>query len=136
MTRADATLTAASLLTALLVTVHLAGDIVRHADAGGLTSLAVLVVVVTIWLYGTTILAGRTSGYVIMILMSVVGLLIPVVHMKGAGVAATLGRSDGDFLFVWSLLALGAGAAFTLLLAVRGLWGLRRGAPRGMAQHP
>src|SRR5436190_7998122 len=81
-------------------------------------------------------LPGRRSGYVIMILGSVLGLVIPVVHMKGAGVGAALVQSDGGFFFVWTLLALGAGAAFTLVLAARGLWGLRRGAPPGSKGLP
>ena len=80
-------------------------------------------------------LPGRRSGYVIMILGSVLGLVIPVVHMKGAGVGAALVQSDGGFFFVWTLLALGAGAAFTLVLAARGLWGLRRGAPPSSKGH-
>lgn len=127
MTRSDATLTAASLVTVLLVTMHLAGDVVRHMEPGGLLILSVTAVVVTLWLYGTLILSGRASGYVIMILGSLLGLLMPVLHMKGAGVGVTLGRFDGDFLFVWTLLAVGASSAFTLVLSIRGLWGLRRG---------
>jgi hypothetical protein len=32
-----------------------------------------------------------------------------------------------DFFFVWTLLALGASAAFSLILSVWGLWSLRTG---------
>ena len=101
-------------------------DIVRQMEPGNLSILVILVLIVTLWLYGTLMLPGRRSGYVIMILGSTLGLVIPAVHMKGAGVGAALVQSDGGFFFVWTLLALGAGAAFTLVLAARGLWGLRR----------
>jgi len=133
MTKPNVILTTSSLVTIFLATCHLADDIARQMEPGNLSNLVVLVLIVTLWLYGTLMLPGRRSGYVIMILGSVLGLVIPVVHMKGAGVGVALGRSDGDFFFVWTLLALGAGAAFTLVLAARGLWGLRRGAPGSTA---
>jgi hypothetical protein len=128
MMKPNGILTTSSLATIFLVTFHFADDIVRQMEPGNLSNLLVLVLIVTLWLYGTLMLPGRRSGYVIMILGSVLGLIIPVVHMKGAGISAALARSDGGFFFVWTLLALGAGAAFTLVLAARGLWGLRRGA--------
>jgi|SRR5882672_11428459 len=129
MMKPHVVLTASSLVTILLVTFHLADDITRQMAPGNLSTLVVVGLVVTLWLYGTLMLPGRRSGYVIMILGSVLGLIIPALHMKGAGVGAALVQSEGGFFFVWTLLALGAGAALTLVLAVRGLWGLRRGAP-------
>jgi hypothetical protein len=48
-----------------------------------------------------------------------------VVTLKGAGIAAVSGRPGGDLFFVWILLALGASAAFLLVLAARGLWRFR-----------
>jgi hypothetical protein len=83
-------LTTSSLVTILLVTFHLTDDIVRQMEPGNLSNLVILVLIVTLWLYGTLMLPGRRSGYVIMILGSVLGLVIPVVHMKGAGVGAAL----------------------------------------------
>ena len=121
----DGIVTVTSLLTALLVTLHLAGDIVRGLATGNLGSLIALVLVVGVWLYGTLLLPGRRGGYVILILGSLLGLVIPVVHMKGAGIVGG-SQTEGDFFFVWILLALGVSAAFLLLLAVRGLWRLRR----------
>jgi hypothetical protein len=122
----DGTVTITSLLTILLVTLHLAGDIVRGMAAGNLATLWVLVFVVGVWLYGTLLLPGRRGGYIILLLGSLLGLVIPSVHMKGAGVGAGAAQTDGEFFFVWILLALGASAAFLLVLAVRGLLGLRR----------
>lgn len=118
---ANRLVTTASLVTVFLVTAHLTDDIVRQWEPGNLTNLAIVVAVVTIWLYGTLVLSGRRSGYIIMILGSLLGLLIPAVHMKGAGIRVETATSPGGFFFVWTLLALGAGSAFTLVLSVRGL---------------
>ena len=67
-------------------------------------------------------LAGKRSGYVIILLGSLLGLLVPVVHMKGAGVGGALARSSGAFFFIWTLLALGVTALFSVMLSAHGLW--------------
>jgi len=122
----DGIVTITSLFTILLVTLHVAGDIVRGLAPGNLASLVALVLIVGVWLYGTLLLPGRRGGYVILLLGSLAGLVIPILHMKGAGIVGGSSPSDGGFFFVWILLALGASAAFLLLLAARGLWHLRR----------
>jgi len=89
----DGIVTVTSLLTVLLVTLHLAGDIVYGMAPGNFTTLAIVVVVVAVWLYGTLLLPGRRAGYVILLLGSLLGLLMPVLHMKGAGIGAEIGRA-------------------------------------------
>jgi hypothetical protein len=125
----DGIVTSTSLLTILLVILHLAGDIVRGMAPGNLTTLSVLVLVVGVWLYGTLLLPGRRGGYIILLLGSLLGLVMPMLHMQGAGVGPGAAPTDGEFFFIWILLALGVSAAFLLVLAVRGLWVLRRGDP-------
>ena len=83
-----------------------------------LTAVPILVV----WLYGTLVLAGKRSGYVIILLGSLLGLLVPVIHMKGAGVGGAIAKSSGGFFFIWTLLALGVTALFSIILSARGLW--------------
>jgi hypothetical protein len=121
-------LTIASLLSILFMTFHLADDIVRGIEPGGLSNLTGVLILV-VWLYGALVLAERRSGYVILLLGSLLGLGIPVVHMKGAGVGGELAKSSGAFFFIWTLIALGVTAIFSLILSVRGLWSLRWGAP-------
>jgi hypothetical protein len=41
-----------------------------------------------------------------------------------------IAKSSPAFLFVWTLHALGVTGMFSLILAVRGLWSLKRGQPR------
>jgi hypothetical protein len=42
------------------------------------------VLVFVIWLYATLVLAEGRAGYIIILLGSLLGLLVPVIHMKGA----------------------------------------------------
>jgi hypothetical protein len=125
----DGIVTATSLFAIVLVTLHLAGDIAGGMEPGNVTDLLILVLIVGVWLYGTLILPGRRAGYVILLLGSLLGLVIPIVHMQGAGIGSGRNPMNRDLFFVWILLALGVSAAFLLLLAVRGLWRLRRSGP-------
>ena len=124
-------LTIASLLSILLLTFHLADDIVRGFESGGISNLVGAVLISVVWLYGTTLLAERRSGYIIMLLGSVLSLGVPVIHMmgKGIGVTSRLGNTSGHFFFVWTLIALGVLGLFSAILSARGLWSLpwRRG---------
>ena len=122
-------LTIASLLSILLFTLHLADDIVRGIEPGGLSNLIGGGLISVVWLYGALVLAERRSGYVILLLGSLLGALVPVVHMrgKGVGVASGIAGSSGGFFFVWTLIALGVTALFSAILSARGLWSLRRG---------
>ena len=121
-------LTIASLLSILFMTFHLAGDIVLGMEPGTLSDLIVLPILV-VWLYGTLVLAGKRSGYVIILIESLLGTLVPVIHMKGAGVGGAIARSSGGFFFIWTLLALGVTALFSVILSVRGLWRYKQGVP-------
>ena len=114
-------LTIASLLSILLSTFHLSDDIVRGMEKGGLSNL-IAVPILVIWLYGTLVLAGRRSGYVIILLGSLLASAMPVVHMTGAGVGGAIAKSSGAFFFVWTLIALGVTGLFSIILAARGLW--------------
>jgi len=120
-------LTITSLLSILFMTFHLADDIVRGMEPGGLSSLIVVPIVVVL-LYGTVVLGEGRSGYVIILLVSLLLLVVPVVHMKGkgVGVASGIANSSGGFFFVWTLIALGVTALISVILSVRGLWSLRR----------
>jgi len=121
----NAILTIASLLLVLLLTFHLADDIARGFEKGGLSNLAAVPIAV-VWLYGALVLAGRRSGYIIMLLRSLFSLVVPVIHMKGkgVGVASSIANSSGGFFFIWTLLALGVIGLFSVILSVRALWSL------------
>jgi hypothetical protein len=125
------TLIIASLLSILFMTFHTTDDIVRGMEPGTLFDL-IVVPILAVWLYGTLVLAERRSGYVIVLLGSLLGLVVPVIHMKGRGVGGALAKSSGGFFFIWTLIALGVTALFSVLLSARGLWVLPR---RADVQH-
>jgi hypothetical protein len=123
-------LTITSLLSILFMTFHLADDIVRGMEPGRLSDLTAVPILVVL-LYGTLVLAERRSGYVIVLLGSLLLLAVPVIHMKGkgVGVASGIANSSGGFFFVWTLIAIGVTALTSVILSVRGLWSLRRTTP-------
>ena len=120
-------LTITSLLSILFMTFHITDDIVRGFDKGGV-SILIAVPIFVVWLYAALVLAGRRSGYIILLLESLLGLLVPVIHMRGKGVGG-IADSSGAFFFIWTLIALGVTAFLSVILSLRGLWSLRRTTP-------
>ncbi len=120
-------LTLASLLSILLLTLHITDDIVRGISKAEASNTALLVLVV--FLYGTLVLAERRSGHVIMLLVGLFAAAMPVVHMRGTHYGE-IAQSIGGFFFVWTLWALGGLGGLTFILSARGLWSLRPGQPR------
>ena len=120
-------LTIASLLSILLLTLHITDDIVRGISKAESSNTALLVLAV--FLYGSLVLAERRSGHVIMLLVGLFAAGMPVIHMRGAHYAE-IARSTGGFFFVWTLWALGGLGGLTLILSARGLWSLRSSQPQ------
>jgi hypothetical protein len=126
----NVTLTITSLLSIFLFTLHVSDDIVRGFEPGGFKNFSGVLIFV-VWLYGTLELAERRSGYVIMLLGSLLGSVVPLAHMRGAGlVGGRIADSSGIFIWVFTLMALGVTALFSVILSARGLWSLRRSLPR------
>ena len=115
-------LTITSLLSILFMTFHLSDDVVRGFEPGGLKNISGVLILV-VWLYGTLVLSGRRSGYIIMLLGSLLGSIVPVAHMLGKGmVGGRVANSSGMHFFVWTLLTLQVTAIFSVILSARGLW--------------
>ena len=116
-----------SLLSLLLLTLHVTDDIVRGISKAESSNTALVVLV--IFLYGTLALAEGRWGHVIMFLVGLLAAATPVMHMRGAHYPE-IATSTGGFFFVWTLWALGALGGVTMILSVRGLWSLRPGVTR------
>ena len=114
------------LLSILLATLHVTDDIVRGISKAESSNIALVGLV--IFLYGTLLLAGRRSGYVIMLLVGLFAAAMPVLHMRGVHYGE-IARSAGGLFFVWTLWALGGLGGLTFILSARGLWSLRAGQP-------
>jgi hypothetical protein len=78
-----------SLLSILFMTFHLTDDIIFGMVKGGLSNF-IAVPILVVWLYGTLVLAERRSGYVIILVGSLLGLLVPVLYMTWGEWAASL----------------------------------------------
>jgi hypothetical protein len=126
-TRDNVLLKTTSLLSLLLLTLHVTDDIVRGISKAQSSNIALIVLVVM--LYGTLVLAERRSGLVIIFVVGLFAAAMPVVHMRGVHYPE-IAASTGGFFFVWTLWALGALGGVTMILSVRGLWSLRRGGSR------
>ena len=115
-----------SLLSIVLVSIHITADIVRGPDRWGPQSLFGVLIFVVL-LYGTLVLPERRSGLVIMLLGGIFAAGMPVLH-KSVNLA-----KSGTFLFIWTLFALGAIGTFSVILAARELWLTIRGADGTMS---
>lgn len=112
-----------SLLSILLASFHFVDDIVYGSDKS--VALNILIVaILAVWLYGTLMLAERRAGHIIMLLGSLFGLGIFLIHVTGIGglEGITIGKMSGAFFFVWTLLALAVVSLLSLTLSAQGLW--------------
>lgn len=115
-----------SLISIFLVLLHTSDDIVRGFEPGGLKHVQTILTM-GVWLYGTVALTGRRSGYIVMLLGAMLGTLVSIAHMLGAGlVGGRIANTDGMLLWVLTPLVLGVTATVSVALAARGLWSLRR----------
>ena len=122
MSRHNVLLTIASLLSILLLTLHVTDDIVRGISKAEPSNTAL--VVLAVFLYGTLVLAERRAGLVIMLLVGLFAAGMPVIHMRGVHYPE-IAKSAGGFFFVWTLWALGGVGGVTFILSAQGLWNLR-----------
>lgn len=123
--KSGAALTILSLVGVVLMTVHLSQDIVFGYDRAGANNLSGIAML-AVWLFATLALSGRRSGYLILILGSLLAAIMPVIHMGVADVRAEVVKSSGGLLFLWTLLALGVSGSVSFVLSIEGLWRLER----------
>ena len=123
--RRNLTLTITSLLSIVLLSLHLTQDALREkpgtfpAGPGNMVASLILLV----YLIGAVLLAGRRSGYIISILGGIFAAAMPVLHLTGKFFTSA---KPGAFLFMWTLIALGVTGLFGIILSVRDLWSFKR----------
>ena len=119
-------LSSVSLVSALLLALHISQDIVFGFDRAGLnhlTGVAILLVIVS----GAVFLRERMLGKVIMLLGGVMALGMLPLHMRNGMRPEFLERS-GALLFIFTMYVLGVLGAVTIILAVLAMRGRRDGA--------
>ena len=124
----NALLTIMSLLSILLMSVHITDDIVRGLSPARPDNVGAVVIFV-VWLVGTLLLAERRAGHIIMLLVGIFAAGMPFLHMTGRSYSA-IAKSSGGFFFIWTLIAVGVTGTLAVILAVRALWRARSGKPR------
>ena len=117
-------LTLASLVSMLLLTLHVTDDIVRGFDQAGLLNIIGIAVLGGL-LYGTMVLRERLSGHIVMLFVSIFATGMPIIHLRSPRINE-IAHADGGFFFIWTLWALGAIGIFGIILAVSGMWDLYR----------
>jgi hypothetical protein len=120
-------LTIASLLSLVLLLLHVTDDIVHGLDkAHPATNIALAVL--AILLYGTVALTERRWGYISTLLIGIFAAGMPAIHLRG-GIMNVV-KSSGGFFFLFTLFMLGMLGGFCIILSVRGLinpqWGQSR----------
>jgi hypothetical protein len=120
------TLMITSLLSIFLAMLHVADDVVRGFEPGGFRNIQGIVTF-SVWLYAVVALRDKRSGYILMLLGALLGTVVSIAHMRGAGlVGGRIANSSGMLLWVFTQLVLGVTASVSVVLAARGLWSTRR----------
>ena len=116
-----------SLLSILFFSFHWADEVARGIEPGTVSAIGGLAIL-AVWICGTLVFAGRRSGLIIILLGSILGTGVPILHMQGAGLVGgrIAANSSGALFWVWTLIALSMTATVSVILSVRGLWSLRR----------
>lgn len=108
-----------SILSVVLLALHISQDIVFGMDPAGLNHLvgvAILLVIVC----GAVLLREQRSGNVIMLLGGVMAAGMLPLHMRN-GLRPEFLAKDGALLFVWTLYLLGVTGTFSIILAIKAL---------------
>jgi len=120
-------LTISTFLSLLFTSFHHADDVVRGLAPGKFSNI-IPIVFLFIWLYATLlVLEKRRSGYITILIISILAIGLPIIHMMGAGMSGgRIANSTGAFFFVWTLVVIGVTALFSAVISARALWSLRR----------
>jgi len=122
----NATLLTTSTASAILFALHWTDEITRGLEQAQIANLPGVAIIV-VWLCGPLVLGARRSGYILMLVTGILGFLVLIGHMQGAGlVGRRIANTNGIFFWVLTLLALAVTSALSAILAARALWSLRR----------
>jgi hypothetical protein len=113
-------LTITSLVSIVLMTIHISDDIARGLDSAGPQNVGGVAIFV-VWLYGTLVVRERLAGQIIVLLGGVFAAAMPILHMRGKSYPEIV-TSDGGLFFVWVLFMVGTTGVFSVILAVTELW--------------
>jgi hypothetical protein len=119
-------LTLFSLISALLFSLHLTGDVVFGIERGG-PEIRVGVLIIAVYVYGAVGLPGRWAGDIILLLGALGSAYMPVLHTMGRPLGERFASQPGGFWFIWTLLTLGATGLVAAVLCLQVMWNRWRG---------
>lgn len=108
-----------SILSVILLSLHISQDIVFGLDRAGLNHLVGIAILLVI-ACGALLLRDRALGKVIMLLGGLMALAMLPLHMRHGLKPEFLQRS-GALLFIWTIYVLGVNGALSIILAVLAL---------------
>lgn len=110
-------LSGTSILSVLLLALHISQDIVFGFDRAGLNHLVGVGLLLGI-ACGAVLLRERTSGTVIMLLGGLMAAAMLPLHMRN-GFRPEFLEKSGALLFVWTLYLLGVIGSLSVILAIQ-----------------
>jgi hypothetical protein len=120
VTSHDRTLMIVSLVSIVVMSLHITDDIVRGISPAAPDNVGACVIFL-VWLWGTLMHRGHRLGYILQLLGGIFAAAMPVLHMNGTRYP-TIATSPGGFFFIWSLIVVGTTGAFAVILSARALW--------------
>lgn len=108
-----------SVISVLLLSLHISQDIVFGFDRAGLNHL-VGVGLLFVLACGAVLLPDRRSGRVIMLLGGAMAAAMLPLHMRN-GLQPEFLAKDGALLFIWTLYVLGVNGWLSIILAIQAL---------------
>jgi hypothetical protein len=124
--RPNQVLSVTSIVSVVLLALHISQDIVFGLDSAGLNHL-VGVAILLVVAFGAVLLRERVTGMVIMLLGGVMAAGMLPLHMRN-GLRPEFLEKSGALLFVWTLYLLGVLGGLSVILAIQALRA-RRAAP-------
>ena len=112
-------LTVTSLVSIVLLSVHVADDIAHGFDTAGLVNF-IGIAVLAGFLYATLTMRERLAGRIVMVLVAVFAVGMPLIHLRSTHINETAQASGGLF-FIWTLWALGVTGILGIILTAREL---------------
>jgi hypothetical protein len=112
-------LSVTSILSVLLLALHISQDIVFGFDRAGLNHLVGVAMLLVI-ACGAVLWRDRLPGKVIMLLGGVMAAGMLPLHMRN-GMRPEFLAKDGALLFIWTMYVLGVMGAWSVILAIQAL---------------
>lgn len=118
-----------SVLSMILLTVHITDDTVRGISPAGPESMYAITIAALL-LCAVLVHPERALGMICMFLVNLFAYAMPILHLRGTRINE-IAASAGGFRFIWTLWALGILGFLGMILAVTEFVQLRRAKPQG-----